>query len=147
MTSNEQTDHSARMNHLAIAVEDLDAALAFYRDALGLRLERVEQVDREAVKVAFLPLGGGEIELVQPTREDTGIAKWLVKHGAGMHHVCIQVDDIAATMARLVAHGVQLINAEPVQKPDGTRYAFVHPKSAFGVLVELYQLASEGGGM
>jgi methylmalonyl-CoA/ethylmalonyl-CoA epimerase len=140
------TNNTARLNHLAVAVPDLDAALTFYRDALGLHLERIEDVEREAVKVAFLPLGDGpgqgEIELVQPTRDDTGIAKWLSKHGAGMHHLCIQVDDIAATMERLRAHQIELINPEPVQKADGTRYAFVHPKSAFGVLVELYELRS-----
>jgi methylmalonyl-CoA/ethylmalonyl-CoA epimerase len=136
----ERANHAARLNHLAVAVPDLEAALSFYRDALGLTLERVENVEREAVKVAFLPLGDGEIELVQPTRDDTGIAKWLAKHGAGMHHVCIQVDDIVATMARLKAHGVELINPEPVQKSDGVRYAFIHPKSAFGVLVELYEI-------
>jgi methylmalonyl-CoA/ethylmalonyl-CoA epimerase len=139
MVNNYKTNN-AKLNHLAVAVPDLDAALTFYRDALGLHLERVENVEREAVKVAFLPLGDGEIELVQPTRDDTGIAKWLGKHGAGMHHVCIQVDDIAATIERLKAHNIELINPEPVQKADGTRYAFVHPKSAFGVLVELYQV-------
>jgi methylmalonyl-CoA/ethylmalonyl-CoA epimerase len=140
MVNNYKTNN-AKLNHLAVAVPDLDAALTFYRDALGLHLERVENVEREAVKVAFLPLGDGEIELVQPTRDDTGIAKWLGKHGAGMHHVCIQVDDIAAIIERLKAHNIELINPEPVQKADGTRYAFVHPKSAFGVLVELYQVS------
>ena len=131
------------LNHLAIAVTDLDAAVAFYRDALGLTLERVEEVEREAVRVAFLPLRDGEIEILQPTRDDTGVAKWLAKHGPGMHHLCIQVDDVEAVMARLAAHGAELINPQPVQKPDGTRYAFVHPKSAFGVLVELYEIAPD----
>jgi methylmalonyl-CoA/ethylmalonyl-CoA epimerase len=140
MTKDNETTPSASLNHLAVAVTNLEEALAFYRDALGLTLERVEDVPSEAVRVAFLPLGDGEIELMQPTREDTGVAKWLAKRGPGMHHVCIQVSDIAATLARLKAHNVELINPEPVQKPDGTRYAFVHPKSAFGVLVELYQL-------
>lgn len=131
-----------RLNHLAIAVTDLDAALAFYRDALGLHVERVETVEREAVTVAFLPLGDGdsEIEILQPTRDDTGVARWLAKHGPGMHHLCIQVGDIEATLARLAAHGAELINPQPAQKPDGTRYAFIHPRSAFGVLVELYEL-------
>jgi len=131
------------LNHLAIAVTDLDAAVAFYRDALGLTLERVEEVEREAVRVAFLPLRDGEIEILQPTRDDTGVAKWLAKHGPGMHHLCIQVDDVEAVMARLATHGAELINPQPVQKPDGTRYAFVHPKSAFGVLVELYEIAQD----
>jgi methylmalonyl-CoA/ethylmalonyl-CoA epimerase len=137
----EKSNHTtARMNHLAVAVTNLDEALNFYRDALGLTLERVEEVPDEAVRVAFLPLGNGEIELMQPTRDDTGVARWLAKRGNGMHHVCLQVDDITAALARLKAHGVELINPEPVRKPDGTCYAFIHPKSAFGVLVELYQL-------
>lgn len=140
MTKDNGTSPAASLNHLAVAVTNLEEALAFYRDALGLTLERVEDVPSEAVRVAFLPLGDGEIELMQPTRDDTGVAKWLAKRGPGMHHVCIQVSDIAATLARLKAHNVELINPEPVQKPDGTRYAFIHPKSAFGVLVELYQL-------
>ncbi len=131
-----------RLNHLAIAVTDLDAALTFYRDALGLHVERVEHVEREAVTVAFLPLGNGEseIEILQPTRDDTGVAKWLAKRGPGMHHLCIQVSDIETTLARLAAHGAELITPQAVQRPDGTRYAFIHPRSAFGVLVELYEL-------
>lgn len=128
-----------KLDHLAIAVPDLDAALAFYRDALGLELQRIEDVEREGVRVAFLPLGDGEIELVQPTRDDTGVVKWMAKHGPGMHHVCIQVADIEATLARLAAHGCELINPQPMAREDGTRYAFVHPRSTFGVLVELYE--------
>jgi methylmalonyl-CoA/ethylmalonyl-CoA epimerase len=128
-----------KIDHLAIAVPDIEAALAFYRDALGLELQRVEQVEREGVKVAFLPLGDSHIELVQPTRDDTGIVKWMAKHGAGMHHICIAVDDIDAVLQRLAAHDAELINSEPVARDDGTRYAFIHPRSASGVLVELYE--------
>lgn len=130
------------INHLAIAVPDIDAALAFYRDALGLELSEVEDVQREGVRVAFLPLGESHIELVQPTQDGTGIAKWMAKNGQGMHHVCVEVDDIEAAMARLAEHKVELINPQPVTKPNGTRYAFIHPRSAFGVLVELYEKAS-----
>lgn len=130
------------INHLAIAVPDIDAALAFYRDALGLELSEVEDVQREGVRVAFLPLGESHIELVQPTQDSTGIAKWMAKNGQGMHHVCVEVDDIEATMTRLAEHKVELINPQPVTKPNGTRYAFIHPRSAFGVLVELYEKAS-----
>lgn len=130
-----------KLDHLAIAVADLDAALAFYRDALGLPLGKVEEVEREGVRVAFLSLGDGEshIELVQPTRDDTGIVKWMAKHGPGMHHVCLAVPNIEAALARLAAHGCELINPQPVTRTDGTRYAFIHPRSAFGVLVELYE--------
>ncbi|MFC1463828.1 MAG: methylmalonyl-CoA epimerase [Candidatus Brachytrichaceae bacterium NZ_4S206] len=130
-----------KLDHLAIAVADLDAALAFYRDALGLPAGKVEEVEREGVRVAFLALDDGEshIELVQPTRDDTGIVKWMAKHGPGMHHVCLAVPDIEAVLARLAAHGCELINPQPVARADGTRYAFIHPRSAFGVLVELYE--------
>ena len=128
-----------RIDHLAIAVPDIDAALAFYRDALGLPLAEVEDVEREGVRVAFLPLGESHIELVQPTRDGTGIAKWMAKNGQGMHHLCVKVEDIDATLARLAGQGVELINPQPVSKPNGTRYAFIHPRSAFGVLVELYE--------
>lgn len=127
------------MNHVAIAVPDLDAALAFYRDALGLRVQHIDDVPAEKVRVAFLPLGDSEIELMQPTEEGTGITRWMAKHGPGMHHVCVEVPDIRASLQRLKAHAAELINPEPVQKPDGTLYAFIHPRSAFGVLVELYQ--------
>jgi methylmalonyl-CoA/ethylmalonyl-CoA epimerase len=127
------------LDHLAIAVPDLEAAMAFYRDALGLDVQRVEDVPREGVKVAFLPVGDSHIELVQPTRDDTGIVKWMAKHGAGMHHMCLAVEDIDAALARLVARGCELINPQPVARDDGTRYAFIHPRSAFGVLVELYE--------
>ncbi len=131
-----------KIDHLAIAVPDLDAALSFYRDALGLPVQQVDTVDREGVKVAFLPIGESHIELVQPIRDDTGIAKWMHKHGAGMHHVCIEVPDIAAMLAQLASKGVELINPQPIQRDNGTRYAFIHPRSAFGVLVELYEVRS-----
>ncbi|HQV70533.1 MAG TPA: methylmalonyl-CoA epimerase [Thermoflexales bacterium] len=132
-----------KLNHLAIAVNDLDAALKFYQDALGVHCERIETVDAEGVKVAFLPLENGEIELMQPTRE-SGITKWLAKHGQGIHHLCVETPDIEAAMQRLAANGAELITPKPVQRENGTRYAFVHPKSAFGVLIELYEVAQRG---
>jgi len=129
-----------KIDHLAIAVTDLDAALAFYQDALGLSVEGVEGVEGEGVKIAFLPLqSGARIELVQPTQEDTGIVKWMSKHGPGMHHLCLAVPDIEAALSRLAAHGCELINPQPAVRKDGTRYAFIHPRSAFGVLIELYE--------
>src|SRR5512139_2869298 len=129
-----------RINHVAIVVEDLDAALGFWRDALGLPLQKTESNPGESVDIAFLPVGESEIELLQPTDPESGIGKYLAKKGQGMHHLCVEVDDIDATIAQLVAHGVEMINAEPRVRPEGTRYAFVHPKSAGGVLVELYEL-------
>jgi methylmalonyl-CoA/ethylmalonyl-CoA epimerase len=129
-----------RINHVAIVVEDLDAALGFWRDALGLPLQKTEANPGESVDIAFLPVGDSEIELLKPTDADSGIGKYLAKKGQGMHHLCVEVEDIEAVIAQLVAHGVEMINAEPRVRPEGTRYAFVHPKSAGGVLVELYEV-------
>ena len=131
-----------KINHIAIAVPDLEAALLFYRDGLGLPVQEVDTVDREGVKIAFLPVGDSHIELVQPIRVDTGIAKWLTKHGAGMHHLCLAVSDIDAMLANLATKGIELINPQAIQRDNGTRYAFIHPRSAFGVLVELYEVRS-----
>ena len=129
-----------QINHVAIVVEDIDDSLAFWRDALGIELHELRDVPAEKSKVAFLPLPGGEIELVQPTTEDSGIAKYLAKRGQGMHHVCLEVDDIEGMLAKLKAKGIRMINEQPRTAADGKRYAFVHPESASGVLVELYQL-------
>jgi methylmalonyl-CoA/ethylmalonyl-CoA epimerase len=129
-----------QINHVAIVVENLDTALSFWRDALGLPLHKTESNPGESVDIAFLPVGESEVELLQPTDPESGIGKYLAKKGQGMHHLCVEVDDIDAVIARLVAHGVEMINAEPRTRPEGTRYAFVHPKSAGGVLVELYEL-------
>jgi methylmalonyl-CoA/ethylmalonyl-CoA epimerase len=130
----------ARINHLAIVVEDVEAALGFWRDALGLPLQKREVNQREEVEIAFLPLGESEIELLAPTNDNSGVAKYLAKRGAGMHHVCIEVDDISAMMEQLRAKGIELINDAPKTNEQGVRYCFIHPKSAFGVMVELYEL-------
>lgn len=130
-----------KINHLAIVVEDIEGALKFWRDALGLPTSKIERNEGEEVDIAFLPLDSGEIELLAPTNTTSGVAKYLEKRGAGLHHVCIEVADIEATMQRLVQHGITLLNDVPKVNAEGTRYCFVHPKSAFGVLVELYQLA------
>ncbi|MBN2499723.1 MAG: methylmalonyl-CoA epimerase [Anaerolineales bacterium] len=129
-----------KINHVAIVVEDIEESLGFWRDALGLPLSHIEQVPSQESAVAFLPVAGSEVELVQPTTEGSGIARYLEKRGAGMHHLCFEVDDIVGMLAQLQAKGIQLINEEPLTGSDGRKYAFVHPKSASGVLVELYQL-------
>ena len=128
------------INHVAIVVEDIDESLVFWRDALGIDLHELRDVPAEKSKVAFLPVAGSEIELVQPTSDDSGIAKYLAKRGQGMHHVCLEVDDIDGMLAQLKAKGVRLINEQPKTASDGKRYAFVHPESSSGVLVELYQI-------
>ncbi len=126
------------INHIAVVVEKIDEALPFWRDALGLPLSKTEDVPSEQVQVAFLDVGESHIELVQPTTEDSGIAKYLAKKGAGMHHICFEVDDIEAALAHMREKGVELINDSPKER-NGRRYAFVHPKSTGGVLVELYE--------
>jgi methylmalonyl-CoA/ethylmalonyl-CoA epimerase len=129
-----------KIDHVALVVADIDAALAFWCDALGLKLEHIEDVPREKSAIAFLPLGESEIELVQPTDAESGVAKYLEKRGPGMHHLCLEVDDLAGMLVQLKAKGVQLIHDEPVVAESGKQYVFIHPKAAFGVLVELYQL-------
>src|SRR5512139_1877646 len=128
------------INHVAVVVEDMQKSLTFWRDALGIQLQELRDVPAEKSQVAFLPIAGAEVELVMPTTDDSGIAKYLAKRGPGMHHVCLEVDDIDAMMAQLKSKGVRLINEEPRTAADGKKYAFVHPESTSGVLVELYQL-------
>jgi methylmalonyl-CoA/ethylmalonyl-CoA epimerase len=129
-----------RLDHVAVLVPDLDQALAFWQDQLGLSLDHVETISGMAVKIAFLPLGESEIELVQPTTEDSGLAKYLAKRGPGLHHICIETDDIRTKLAELKGKAVRLIDEKPVQMDDGRQLAFIHPKSTGGVLVELYEL-------
>ena len=129
-----------QINHVAIVVEDMEKSLGFWRDALGIELHELRDVPAEKSQVAFLPVAGGEIELVRPTSDDSGIAKYLAKRGQGMHHLCLEVDDIEGMMAQLKEKGVRLINEQPKTASDGKRYAFIHPESSSGVLVELYQL-------
>jgi len=128
-----------RIDHIAIVVDDLEAARAFYEQALGLTVSQVEEIPAEQVRIAFLPVGESEIELLQPTAPDTGVAKFLAKRGPGLHHVCLEVDDIEAAMHRMKTQGVELLNEAPATGTSGTRYAFAHPKSTFGVLIELYE--------
>ena len=128
------------INHVAVVVDDMEKSLAFWRDALGIELHELRDVPAEQSQVAFLPLAGAEVELVMPTTDDSGIAKYLAKRGPGMHHLCLEVDDIEGTMNELKAKNIRLINEEPRTAADGKKYAFVHPESTGGVLVELYQI-------
>ena len=128
------------INHVAVVVEDMEKSLAFWRDVLGIKLHELRDVPAEKSQVAFLPLAGAEVELVMPTTDDSGIAKYLAKRGQGMHHLCLEVDDIEGMMAQLKAKNIRLINEEPRTAADGKKYAFIHPESTGGVLVELYQI-------
>ena len=129
-----------RIDHIGVLVDDLETTLSFWRDALGIELAKTADVPSESVQIAFLPVGASEIELVKPVTSDSGLARYLEKRGPGMHHLCLEVDDIQGMITRLLEHGVQMINTEPRLSDDGKKYAFVHPKSAGGVMVELYEL-------
>ncbi len=130
---------SPSIHHIAIVVRDLDAALEFYRDVLGLEMTERREVPEEGVEIAFLPAGEGEIELLRPLDEGSGVARFLEKRGEGLHHICLAVADVEAAMERLRAAGAQLLSEKPRVNIHGTHYVFVHPKSAHGVLLELYE--------
>jgi LAO/AO transport system kinase len=127
------------LDHVGIAVARVDQALTFYRDALGLAVEAPEEVESQGVKAHFIPAGGPALELLEATREDSPIAKYLARRGPGLHHITLRVDDIAAALARLKARGVRLIDEQPRPGAHGSLVAFIHPASAHGVLVELKQ--------
>lgn len=128
-----------KINHVGVVVNDMDKSLAFWRDALGLPMTGLRDVPVEQSQIAFLPTGDAEVELVRPTSEDSGIARYLAKRGAGMHHICLEVDELGAMLSQLKVNGIRLINEEPRITSEGKQYAFVHPESTSGVLVELYQ--------
>ena len=128
-----------KVNHIGIAVADIEAALIFWRDALGIDLHHVESVESEQVKVAFMPVGDTEVELVQPTSDTAGVSKFIAERGGGLHHLCVEVDDIVGKMAELKEKGIRLLGEEPKVLP-GRKMIFIHPKSTGGVLVELYEV-------
>ena len=128
-----------KIHHIAVAVEDLDAALAFWRDALGLAMGGVEDVPEQEAQVAFLPVGESHVELVEPTSDDSGMARYIQKRGPGIHHLCLEVVNIDAALEALKAKNIYLINETPLMRENGRRYAFIHPKSTGGVLIELYE--------
>ena len=133
-----------KIDHVAIVVEDIDNALGFWRDALGLELHHLEEVPDQESLVAFLPVGDGEIELVKPTSRGSGVARYLKKRGPGIHHICFEVDDIQATLDKLKSHNVRLIHETALTGTGGKKFAFIHPESTHGVLVELYELPEAG---
>jgi methylmalonyl-CoA epimerase len=133
----------ALLDHIGIAVKDLDAALAFYRDALGLAVEAPEEVVSQRVRAHFIPVGSSNLELLEATSSDSAIAKYIDKRGPGLHHITLRVDDIAAALAQLKARGARLVDEQPRAGAEGSQVAFIHPSSAHGVLVELKQSGPE----
>ena len=127
------------LDHVAIAVKDLDQAVGLYRDVLGLELAEIEEVPEQQVRTAIFGRGMGRIELISPTVSDSGVAKFLAKRGEGLHHICIEVDDIEAAIAALKSRGAPMIDETPKPGAGGAKVAFIHPKGSHGVLLELRQ--------
>jgi methylmalonyl-CoA epimerase len=134
----------AVLDHVGIAVRDVDAALAFYRDALGLDVEAPEDVVTQHVRARHIPVGRAKLELLEATASDSAIAKYVEKRGPGIHHITLRVDDIRAALEQLRTRGVRLVDEEPRPGAEGALVAFIHPSAAHGVLVELKQPALGG---
>ena len=128
------------LDHVGIAVQDIDKALAFFRDALGLDVEVPEDVASQRVRAHFIPVGESSIELLEATASDSAIARYIEKRGPGIHHITLRVNDINAVLARLKARGVRLVDQQPRPGAEGALVAFIHPSAAHGVLVELKQV-------
>jgi methylmalonyl-CoA/ethylmalonyl-CoA epimerase len=131
------------IDHVGVAVEDIDSALALYRDALGLQLVHRETVAEQGVEAALLDVGESHVELLQPLGPETAVAKFLSRRGPGMHHVAYRVDDVDETLSALAAAGLRLIDERPRRGIRGSRVAFLHPTSTGGVLTEIVQPATE----
>jgi methylmalonyl-CoA/ethylmalonyl-CoA epimerase len=131
-----------KIEHIGIATRELDEALEFWRGALGLEPDATEVVAEQRVRVAMLPLGESHVELLEPTDEQSPIAKFLEKRGPGIHHLAVRVEDIRATLESLKKQGIRLIDEEPRVGAGGCLVAFVHPSAARGVLLELVQHVS-----
>jgi len=129
----------ATLDHIGIAVTNLEEALAFYRDALGLEVGGVEDVPSQRVRAQFIPVGEATLELLEATSDDSPIARSIGRRGPGLHHVTLRVDDIEAALAKLKARGIRLVDEEPRVGAGGSRVAFIHPAAANGVLIELVE--------
>lgn len=130
-----------RIDHVAIIVRNIESALGFYRDILGIVPGEIQEVPTEQVRIAFLPMGGpsgSEIELIEPTTPDSSLSKFLEKRGEGLHHICLEVDDIDAALAEIKDKGAAVLDQQPRVAAEG-RAIFIHPKTANGVLLELIQ--------
>jgi methylmalonyl-CoA/ethylmalonyl-CoA epimerase len=133
-----------KIDHIGVAVVSLDDALGIYR-ALGLEEAQREEVPAQKVVTAFLPVGESRIELLEPTSEDSPVAKFLAKRGPGVHHVCFSVDDLEAALDGLASRGFRLLHRAPVPGADGKRVAFLHPDAGNGLLIELSQAGGDTG--
>ncbi|HEU5104738.1 MAG TPA: methylmalonyl-CoA epimerase [Solirubrobacterales bacterium] len=130
-----------RIDHIGVAVEDIDAAIELYRDSFGMELAHRETVESQGVEAVLLDVGDGHVELLAPLGPDTPVGKYMAKNGAGLHHVAYAVDDIDAALEKIAAAGVQLIDSEPRTGIRDSRVAFLHPRSTGGVLTEIVEPA------
>ena len=128
-----------KVDHIGVAVESLAQALKPYQEGLGIQPSALEEVADQGVHIAFLPVGDTEIELLEPTSPDSPVARFIERRGEGLHHICLEVDDLEATLRKLKAQGVRLIDETPRDGGLGKRIAFVHPRGLHGVLLELSQ--------
>lgn len=126
-----------KIDHIGIAVKNLDEALKFYEEVLGIKCVGTEVVEEQKVKTAFLPIGDTEVELLEATDEDSPIAKFIEKRGEGIQHIAYRVDDIEKALEEIKAKGIRLIDEKPRKGAGGAKIAFLHPKSTYGVLIEL----------
>lgn len=128
-----------KIEHIGIATRELDEALSFWRDALGLEVVETEEVAEQQVRVAMLPIGESRVELLEPTSDDSPVAKFIAKRGTGIHHIAVRVEDIRGSLGRLKEQGIRLIDETPRIGAGGCLVAFVHPSAANGVLLELVE--------
>jgi methylmalonyl-CoA/ethylmalonyl-CoA epimerase len=130
-----------RIDHIGVAVEDIDAAIELYRDSFGMELAHRETVESQGVEAVLLDVGDGHVELLAPLGPDTPVGRYLAKNGAGLHHVAYAVEDIDAALEKIAAAGIQLIDSEPRVGIRDSRVAFLHPRSTGGVLTEIVEPA------
>jgi methylmalonyl-CoA/ethylmalonyl-CoA epimerase len=133
-----------KINHIAIAVTDMQEAAKFYEDVMGITLAGVETIAAQKTKVGFFKIGESNIELVQPSEPGSPLSKFLEARGQGIHHICFEVDDVEAELKAFLEKGAAMIDQKPRQGAHGTKVAFVHPKSTGGVLIELCEVPKEG---
>ncbi len=128
-----------KIDHVGIAVTNLEESLSFYESALGLKLEDIEEVSEQKVKVGFLDIGGVHFELLEPTSPESTVAKFIEKRGEGIHHIAVLVDNLEDTIKQMKDKEIKLIDETPRKGAGGSKMAFVHPKSTHGILLELYE--------
>lgn len=131
-----------KISHIAIAVKSIEEVRSFYEDILGLKIEKIEEVWERKVKVAFIPIGETRIELVQPISEDSPVKKFLDERGNGLHHICFEVKEIEKEMERLKEKGIKFTSDKPEKGAEEKFVCFIHPKSAYGILIELNEKRS-----